>query len=75
MKKILLISFISSAIVLAVSYFINYRALLSMQPKNGVFPKNFTSFPPSAAWMDALPHALAALALVFIICWLIFKFK
>ncbi len=71
MKKILLFSSISAVVVFAVSYVIFYRSLLLQQPKNGVFPENFTSNPPSSAWLPALPYAIVVFILVFLIMWLL----
>jgi hypothetical protein len=73
MKLTLLISALAAVVVFVLTYWYNYQSLLSKQPKNGVLPTDFTSFPPSSAWIIALPWAIAAFVVIFIIVYFVRK--
>lgn len=73
MKLALLVSILSAVIVFVLTYWHNYQSLLSKQPKNGVLPADFTSFPPSSAWVIALPWAIATFVVIFIIVYFVRK--
>ncbi len=59
------ISLTCAVAVFAVKYAIDYRYLLSKQPKNGMLPDDFTSFPPGSAWVVALIWGIVVFIIVF----------
>jgi len=74
MMKVIFISIVPAVIVFLVKFYIDYNRILFLgTPVNGVLPENFTSFPPSGAWITALPWAISVFALVFIVGWLFFR--
>jgi len=72
MKKVI-ISLVCAVVVFAIKYFVDYNRLVSEQPQNGVLPNNFTSFPPTSAWMSALPWAVIVFVAVFLGLWIFLK--
>jgi hypothetical protein len=72
MKKTLLISALTAIVVFVVVYRIKYQDIFKHTLQGGG-KEPITSFPPSSAWIIALPYALGGFVIVFLICWLIFK--
>ena len=69
---------IAGVAVFAVVFLFDYLRLLAHQPpheQGQPWPSDPTSFPPSAAWMFALPCSLIALVGVFIIGFIVFAFQ
>lgn len=64
----LFVSVMAAMIVFVIKFAADYNNILVEQVSDRP-----TSFPPSAAWMTALPWAILTFALVFIVCWLFFK--
>jgi len=73
MKINLLISFVVSLVVFIVVYAIEYFKLLRVQPSNVKMLENSTSFPPSSAWVIALPWGIITFVVVLLILLLVFK--
>jgi len=65
--KIFIFSLGTGGIVFGTVYYLAYQDLLTHQPGSPhfVYSANATSYPPSAAWIEALPPAL----LTFLIVW------
>jgi hypothetical protein len=73
MLKTVGLSFGVATIAFIVVFIINYRSLLSDQPRSDALPPNFTSYPPSAAWLIALPWAIGIFIVAFVIIWFLRK--
>lgn len=57
-----------SLLTFIVTFIMGYLHLLGLQPPHDLLhpmPQDVTAFPPSAAWLFALPCSLAALVLLF----------
>ncbi len=67
MKLPIIISFVSAAASFAIVFFYHFFNLLSKQPPadGSPVPSDVTAFPPSSAWMAALPIAIIVFVLVF----------
>jgi hypothetical protein len=68
MQKVILSSVTVSVLVFVVKYIIEYRVIterIKADPLN--------SFPPSAAWLVALPYAVITFIIVFAASWLVLK--
>jgi ABC-type antimicrobial peptide transport system permease subunit len=67
MKQLTIISFLVAALVFAFVFYIQYRLLSAQLEKDPLS----TSFPPSSAWLIALPWALGVFVVILIIGWLV----
>jgi hypothetical protein len=68
---------IVGALVFGVVFIIGYFQLLAHQPPKAPgqpWPERITSFPPSAAWVTALPCGVVAFIVVFLLTYGFFSF-
>jgi hypothetical protein len=73
--KATVISVVSGVLVYFIVAAVAYRNLLAHQPPHtpgGPWPKDFTSFPPSFAWVVAVPWGFFAVVVAFLLCLLVF---
>lgn len=80
MKKALSISIPISIIIFLLKYYYQYQNILSNQPifdaGGKITNQNFTSFPPSSAWIPALTVACFYFLLItIVVAFFIFIFK
>lgn len=69
---------IVGALVFGVVFLIGYSDLLAHQPPHELgkpWPPDVTSFPPSAAWVSALPFGVGALVVAFFVAGILFGSK
>lgn len=77
MKLPIIISFVSAAVSFAIVFFYNFFSLLSKQPPTdgSPFPSGVTAFPPSSAWIVALPVSAGIFCITLVLMFFLRKYS
>jgi len=69
---------VAGGLVFAVVFVVGYLRLLAHQPPHEpgqLWPADVTSFPPSAAWVSALPCGVIAFLIVFVVALIVYDLR